>query len=97
MDHISLRSVLNYHLKIHNQTRDFKCPQCGKGFYCKSVWNIHMRTHSGEAPYRCSVCSAAYVHRNMYVAHMNRNHPGEPLMYLSGKKSFKESLLNKGV
>ncbi|XP_065083708.1 zinc finger protein 62 homolog [Ochlerotatus camptorhynchus] len=91
------RSTLNYHLKIHNQTRDFKCPLCGKAFYCKSVWNIHMRTHSGEAPYRCSVCSAAYVHRNMYVAHMNKNHPGEPLMYLSGKKSFKESLLNKGV
>lgn len=86
-----------YHLKIHNQTRDFKCALCGKGFYCKSVWNIHMRTHSGETPYRCSVCDAAFVHRNMYVAHMKKNHPNEPLMYLSGKKAFKESLLKKGV
>ncbi|XP_062563092.1 oocyte zinc finger protein XlCOF28-like isoform X2 [Armigeres subalbatus] len=91
------KSTLTYHLKIHNQTRDFKCELCGKGFYCKSVWNIHMRTHSGEAPYRCSVCEAAYVHRNMYVAHMKKNHPGVPLMQLSGKKGFKESLLKKGI
>lgn len=91
------KSTLAYHLKIHNQTRDFKCALCGKGFYCKSVWNIHMRTHSGETPYRCSVCDAAFVHRNMYVAHMKKNHPNEPLMYLSGKKGFKESLLKKGV
>ncbi|XP_029731535.2 zinc finger protein 62 homolog isoform X1 [Aedes albopictus] len=91
------KTTLAYHLRIHNQTRDFKCPECGKGFYCKSVWNIHMRTHSGEAPYRCSVCEAAYVHRNMYVAHMKKNHPGVPLMVLSGKRAMKEALLKKGV
>ncbi|XP_058460856.1 zinc finger protein 510-like [Malaya genurostris] len=89
------RYALSRHMKIHNQTRDFKCPLCSRAFYCKSVWNIHMRTHSGETPYQCSVCSMAYVHRNMYVAHMQKNHPGQPLMYLSRKKSFKDSMMKK--
>ncbi|XP_053688876.1 zinc finger protein 37-like [Sabethes cyaneus] len=95
----SNKFTLNYHLKIHNQTRDFKCELCGKAFYCKSVWNIHMRTHSGEAPYKCDVegCRKAFVHRNLYVAHMNKNHPGRPLMYLSGKKGYKDSMMKKAL
>ncbi|XP_055621863.1 zinc finger protein-like [Toxorhynchites rutilus septentrionalis] len=91
------RYARNAHLKIHNQKRDFKCPLCRKAFYCKSVWNIHMRTHSGEAPYKCDTCSKAFVHRNMYVTHMQKNHPGHPLMYLDGRISFKNTIMNRAL
>ncbi|XP_065081017.1 zinc finger protein 41-like isoform X2 [Ochlerotatus camptorhynchus] len=91
----TLTKALASHMDIHNQRRDFVCPQCGKAFYRKYVLSIHLRTHSGETPYKCHVCSEAFVHRRIYVMHMKKHHPDEPLMRIDGVKALKEALMKK--
>lgn len=89
------QNTLKRHMDhIHNQVRNFVCPQCGKAFYRQYVLNIHLRTHSGDTPYVCDVCQRRFVHRRIYVDHMRKQHPAEPMMRLDIAKGWKETARN---
>lgn len=52
-------SLLEQHLRSHNNDRPFKCTMegCDKSFLRKSHLEAHTISHSDDKPYHCSVCS----------------------------------------
>ncbi|GAB0098306.1 Zinc finger C2H2 superfamily [Sergentomyia squamirostris] len=69
-------SMLNKHLKIHNEDRPYKCDICGKGFTRGESLKDHHRSHTGERPFPCRICLKAFRYRT----HLSRHiliHTGE--------------------
>ncbi|XP_055597432.1 zinc finger protein 26-like [Uranotaenia lowii] len=76
------KSVLDVHMRMHTQKRDYQCPYCPKAFYVKTVLTLHLRSHTGEKPYACHICKFASAHRILYVKHMQKFHPAAPIYTL---------------
>lgn len=50
------RCSLKFHLRIHNNDRNYTCTYCPKRFYMLNALKRHLRTHTGNRPYKCTHC-----------------------------------------
>ena len=77
------KSDLNRHILIHTeQSNQFICEECNRGFYLKSSLNHHKRyKHSDERPFVCSVTDCHKRYKTNY--NLNRHK-----LIHSMKKSF---------
>ena len=56
-------------MKIHDESKSFKCDVCLKVFPSKSELKRHYRTHTGEKPFACKVCDKKFAHKRNLVEH----------------------------
>ena len=56
-------------MKIHDDSKGFKCDVCLKGFISKSLLKTHYRTHTGEKPFACQVCARKFSRKYSLVQH----------------------------
>ena len=74
-------------MKVHNDSKAFKCDVCLKGFHQKSKLIQHYRTHTGEKPFSCQVCDKKFAQKGTLVRHQATH---------SDLKSFKCSICPEG-
>merc|ERR1712228_775563 len=68
---------LNVHVdKIHKKKINYKCNECGKGFYAKTQWNDHCRVHKG-IKYECNQCEQSFERKGDLNAHIRAVHNKE--------------------
>lgn len=80
-------SELEQHSASHSdQSKEFKCEECGKEFGLRSVYVVHLRMHTGLRPHVCNICEKSFTHNGNLKVHM-RSHTGE--------RPFKCNLCNK--
>ena len=56
-------------MKVHDESKGFKCDVCLKVFQCKSLLIEHYRTHTGEKPFACQVCDRKFSQKSNLVLH----------------------------
>ena len=56
-------------MKIHDESKAFKCDICFKVFDRKSKLKVHGRTHTGEKPFACQVCDKKFAQKHHLVQH----------------------------
>lgn len=54
------KDTLTKHLSVHNETRNFKCGQCGKLFKRISHVREHLKIHTMDRPFNCTVCRKTF-------------------------------------
>ena len=65
-------------MKVHDDSKSFKCDVCFKVFSAKSLLKIHYRIHTGEKPFTCQVCDKKFVRKNHLVQHQATHSEIEP-------------------
>ena len=60
---------LNQHIKIHDDSKGFKCGVCLKVFDKKSNFVHHYRTHTREKPFACEICDRRFAVKGNLVQH----------------------------
>ena len=50
-------------MKIHDESKAFKCDVCLKLFSNQKDLNKHYRIHTGEKPFACKVCNKKFAHK----------------------------------
>ncbi|CAB4062967.1 KRAB [Lepeophtheirus salmonis] len=87
------KSSLMQHIKLHGDSRVFKCQFCSKSFSpLKRLLstNYMKKRHKGEKPWKCELCEKAFLHQSTWKYHMMR-HKGDKSFNCSNcKKSFTE-------
>lgn len=71
-----LTGHLAEHMRVHEDNRPYKCPDCGMAFKQSTQLNVHRRCHSGVRPYTCKICERPFSHSNALMLHIRR-HTGE--------------------
>ena len=56
-------------MKVHDESKGFKCDVCLKVFSHKSLLTRHYRTHTGEKPFACKVCDSKFARKSSLVRH----------------------------
>ena len=56
-------------MKLHDDSKGFKCDICFKMFPNKSKFVIHYRMHTGEKPYSCQLCERKFSFKCALVNH----------------------------
>ena len=56
-------------MKVHDESKSFKCDVCLKVFTRNSKLKIHYRTHTGEKPFACQVCARKFAFKGALVRH----------------------------
>ncbi|KAL9878833.1 uncharacterized protein ACN2A1_011123 [Glossina fuscipes fuscipes] len=72
-DGFTQQKLLNWHLKVHSNTRDSICNECGKGFTNSKLLFQHRSVHSKEKSV-CKLCSKTYAHYRGLSRHMIKDH-----------------------
>uniref|UniRef100_A0A182F986 receptor protein-tyrosine kinase n=1 Tax=Anopheles albimanus TaxID=7167 RepID=A0A182F986_ANOAL len=77
----SSQSVLDEHVKTHNEgkpfsciTCDYQCPTCSKTFAVNSALSEHMKTHIVQKPVTCTICNGSFIRNDCLVRHMKAKH-----------------------
>lgn len=74
------------HMRIHNNERPYKCPDCDMAFATSSKMQIHNRIHTGARPYKCDCCDKTFRQKTHLRAHRIR---------VSGERAYKCSFCPK--
>ena len=56
-------------MKVHDESKSFKCDVCLKVFPLKSELTRHYRTHTGEKPFACQICDKKFSRKRNLVRH----------------------------
>ena len=56
-------------MKVHDESRAFKCDVCLKVFSYKSIREAHNRTYTGEKPFACKICYKMFALKINLVGH----------------------------
>ncbi|XP_022236063.1 gastrula zinc finger protein XlCGF49.1-like isoform X2 [Limulus polyphemus] len=88
--------ILQTHMAMHLDQKDFLCEHCGKSFRQKSQLRIHMLRHDGVRNYLCLSCPARFLTKGDLERH-NRVHTGERpyVCTLCGKTMTRQQHLNE--
>lgn len=56
-------SRLEIHMRIHSDTRPYRCPvfECGKRFHTNGNLRKHSFVHTGEKPHKCDICDKSFA------------------------------------
>jgi KRAB domain-containing zinc finger protein len=61
---------LYQHMKLHNDTKQYKCPVCGRPFTQKAGMLGHMRNHRDiDTPHKCADCPKQFTSKSGLVTH----------------------------
>lgn len=63
-------SAFLYHMKIHENKKEFKCSHCSKEFIRKNDLEGHIRTHTNEKPFKCKVCDRGFSTKQPLKIHL---------------------------
>ena len=74
-------------MKVHDDSKGFKCDVCLKMFPSKSDLERHYRMHTGEKPFACQTCDRKFAVLSTLVRHEATH---------SEIKSFKCSICPEG-
>ena len=74
-------------MKVHDESKAFKCDICLKVFDRKSKLEVHCRTHTGEKPFACQICYKKFARKENLVVHQATH---------SKVRSFKCSICPEG-
>ena len=56
-------------MKVHDQSKAFKCDVCLKLFPYKSSLEVHYRIHTGEKPFACQICDRKFARKTDLTRH----------------------------
>ena len=56
-------------MKVHDESRAFKCDVCLKVFSYKSIREAHNRTYTGEKPFACKIYYKIFALKSNLVRH----------------------------
>ena len=56
-------------MKVHDDSKAFKCDVCNKVFDRNSILVQHYRTHTGEKPFSCQLCDRKFAKKSNLVQH----------------------------
>ena len=65
-------------MKVHDESKAFKCDVCLKVFSSKSSLEAHYRTHTGEKPFACQICDKKFTHKQNLVQHQATHRDDKP-------------------
>ena len=74
-------------MRVHDDSKCFKCDVCLKAFDRKSKLVTHYRMHTGEKPFACQICDRKFGQKQHLVEHQATH---------SETKSFKCSICPEG-
>ena len=64
-------------MKIHDESKAFKCDVCLKLFCNKTQLKVHYRTHTGEKPYACQMCKRKFSQKHALTRHQATHRVGK--------------------
>ena len=65
-------------MKVHDNSKAFKCDVCLKIFSSESDLKIHYRTHTGEKPFVCQLCDKKFAQKITLVQHQTTHSEMRP-------------------
>ena len=66
-------------MKLHDESKAFKCDICLKVFDKKSNLIQHYRTHTGEKPFTCQICDKKFARKETLTRHQATHRDDRPL------------------
>lgn len=61
------------HINKHNENRAYKCPECGKAFYCKQLMRLHRSSIHTDMEILCDICNKTFPSPRALYAHKLRH------------------------
>ena len=84
------QSLLEKHIRNHDEYRPHKCPMCNKGFKQPSHLQQHLRTHSDERPFPCDICNKSFKQSCQLKQHVRLHTEEKPYQCPECDRSFKQ-------
>lgn len=69
-----IKSLFSYHLKTHEDSKRFRCDDCGKEFRQKASLQNHILIHRNEKPFVCSHCPKKFRQKYAMQIHERNSH-----------------------
>uniref|UniRef100_A0A8C4R2R1 Si:ch211-263k4.2 n=1 Tax=Eptatretus burgeri TaxID=7764 RepID=A0A8C4R2R1_EPTBU len=77
LSHVCLRlSLLEQHMQMHTEEREYKCDQCPKAFNWKSNLIRHQMSHDINKRYECENCDKVFTDPSNLQRHIRSQHVG---------------------
>ena len=87
----STNSLLDNHVKIHNEELSVECSFCDKKFRHKNSKVQHERVHTGEKPFKCNTCTKAFSQATHLLTHDKNIHSEASEQCKVCEKEFRSS------